>query len=235
VSTHKLANSEREYAWREMAKQIAHEIKNPLTPMKLNVQQLFKSWKDNVPGFDKLLERFTKNQIEYIDNLSSIASAFSSFAKMPVTNPVEVNILDQIRISLELFKNTDNIIFRVNWPHKTKIIIYADKEQLNGVFSNLIKNGIQSIPSEREGLIELNVQVRNDKVVVSISDNGSGIPADLKRNLFTPNFTTKSSGMGLGLSIAKKYIESANGRIWFESEAGKGSTFFFELPVMYTL
>ena len=96
-STHKLANSEREYAWREMAKQIAHEIKNPLTPMKLNVQQLFKSWNDKVPGFDKMLERFTKNQIEYIDNLSSIASAFSAFAKMPVTNPVEVNILDQIK------------------------------------------------------------------------------------------------------------------------------------------
>ena len=235
VSTHKLANSEREYAWREMAKQIAHEIKNPLTPMKLNVQQLFKSWKDNVPGFDKLLERFTKNQIEYIDNLSSIASAFSSFAKMPVTNPVEVNILDQIRLTLELYKNTDNLKFSVNWPHESKIIIYADKEQLNGVFSNLIKNGIQSIPTGREGLIELNVQVRSDKVIVSISDNGSGISADLKKNLFTPNFTTKSSGMGLGLSIAKKYIESANGRIWFESEAGKGSTFFFELPVMYTV
>jgi nitrogen fixation/metabolism regulation signal transduction histidine kinase len=235
VSTHKLANSEREYAWREMAKQIAHEIKNPLTPMKLNVQQLFKSWKDNVPGFDKLLERFTKNQIEYIDNLSSIASAFSAFAKMPATNPVEVNILDQIRITLELFKNTDNMTFSVNWPHESKIVIYADKEQLNGVFSNLIKNGIQSIPSGKEGLIELNVQVRSDKVVVSISDNGSGIPADLRKNLFTPNFTTKSSGMGLGLSIAKKYIESANGRIWFESESGKGSTFFFELPVMYTV
>lgn len=235
VSTHKLANSEREYAWREMAKQIAHEIKNPLTPMKLNVQQLFKSWKDNVSGFDKLLERFTKNQIEYIDNLSSIASAFSAFAKMPVTSPVEVNILDQIRITLELFKNTGNVTFSVNWPHESKIVIYADKEQLNGVFSNLIKNGIQSIPTGREGLIELNVQVRSDKVIVSISDNGSGIPADLRKNLFTPNFTTKSSGMGLGLSIAKKYIESANGRIWFESEAGKGSIFFFELPVMYTV
>lgn len=235
VSTHKLANSEREYAWREMAKQIAHEIKNPLTPMKLNVQQLFKSWKDNVPEFDKLLERFTKNQIEYIDNLSSIASAFSAFAKMPVTNPVELNILDQIRITLELFKNTDNVTFNVNWPHESKIVIFADKEQLNGVFSNLIKNGIQSIPTGKEGLIELNVQVRSDKVVVSISDNGSGIPADLRKNLFTPNFTTKSSGMGLGLSIAKKYIESANGRIWFESETGKGSVFHFELPVMYTV
>ena len=231
-STHKLANSEREYAWREMARQIAHEIKNPLTPMKLNVQQLFKSWNDKVPGFEKKIERFTKNQIEYIDNLSSIASAFSSFAKMPGTKPVEVNLLDQIKISLGLFKDTENITFRVQWPHESKIIIYADKEHLNGVFSNLIKNGIQSIPSGRDGLIKVNLDVKSDKVVVSISDNGTGIPEDLKKKLFTPNFTTKSSGMGLGLSIVKKYIESANGRIWFESVADKGSVFFVELPLM---
>ncbi len=234
-STYKLANSEREYAWREMAKQIAHEIKNPLTPMKLNVQQLYKSWNDKVPGFEMMLGRFTKNQIEYIDNLSSIASAFSAFAKMPETNPVEVNILEQIRITLELFKNTENVGFRVHWPHESKIVIFADKEQLNGVFSNLIKNGIQSIPSGREGLITLKFEVKNDKVVVSVSDNGTGIPGNLQKNLFTPNFTTKSSGMGLGLSIAKKYIESANGRIWFESEVDKGSVFYFELPVMYTV
>jgi len=234
-STHKLANSEREYAWREMAKQIAHEIKNPLTPMKLNVQQLFKSWNDKAPEFDKKLEHFTKNQIEYIDNLSSIASAFSSFAKMPGTNPMEVNLLDQIKIILELFKDTDNVIFRVKWPHESKVIVYADKEHLNGVFSNLFKNGIQSIPPGRAGLIKVTLDVRSDKVVISISDNGTGIPEELQRKLFTPNFTTKSSGMGLGLSIVKKYIESANGRIWFESEADKGSVFYVELPLMYTV
>jgi len=218
-----------------MAKQIAHEIKNPLTPMKLNVQQLFKSWNDKAPEFEKMLERFTKNQIEYIDDLSSIASAFSSFAKMPLSNPVEVNILDQIRISLELFKNSDNVSFEVIWPKETKVVVYADKEQLNGVFSNLIKNGIQSVPSGKAGIIKVNPEVKGDKVVVSISDNGSGVPDDLRKNLFTPNFTTKSSGMGLGLSIVKKYIESANGRIWFESEVDKGSVFCFELPVMYTV
>jgi signal transduction histidine kinase len=234
-SSHKLANSEREYAWREMAKQVAHEIKNPLTPMKLNVQQLLKSWNDHVPGFDKTIERFTKNQIEYIDNLSSIASAFSSFAKMPVTNPVEVNILDQVRLSLELFKNSGNITFKVHWPHESKIVIYADKEQLNGVFSNLIKNAIQSVPADTQGIINLNLEVRMDKVIVSVSDNGSGIPEELRKNLFTPNFTTKTSGTGLGLSIVRKYIENANGRIWFESEVNKGSVFYFELPVKYTV
>jgi two-component system nitrogen regulation sensor histidine kinase NtrY len=234
-STHKLANSEREYAWREMAKQIAHEIKNPLTPMKLNVQQLLKSWNDKVPGFEKKLERFTFNQIEYIDNLSSIASAFSSFAKLPGTNPMEVNLLSQIKTTLELFKNTDNIIFHVHWPIKSKILIYADKEHLNGIFSNLFKNGIQSIPPEREGLISINFDLSIDKVVVAISDNGTGIPEELKGKLFTPNFTTKSSGMGLGLSIVKKYIEGANGRIWFESEPEEGSVFYVELPIFNTV
>jgi signal transduction histidine kinase len=234
-STEKLANSERESAWREMAKQIAHEIKNPLTPMKLNVQQLFKSWNDKVSDFDKRLERFTKNQIEYIDNLSSIASAFSSFAKMPVTNPMEVDLLEQIKMTLELFKDTDNITFRVRWPRESKIIIYADKEHINGVFSNLIKNGIQSVPQGRKGLIDVNMEVRSDKVTVLISDNGTGIPEELQKKMFTPNFTTKSSGMGLGLSIVKRYVENANGKIWFESIADQGTVFYVEIPLKYTV
>ncbi len=234
-SARKLANSEREYAWREMAKQIAHEIKNPLTPMKLNVQQLFKSWNDSEPGFEKRLEGFTKNQIEYIDNLSSIASAFSAFAKMPGTNPVEVNLLEQIQTTLELFKNTDNLNFDVSWPNESKVFIYADKEHLNGIFSNLFKNGIQSIPQGREGVIRVLLEVNNDKVIIAVSDNGTGIPEDLQNKLFTPNFTTKSSGMGLGLSIVKRYVENAGGRIWFESVTDKGSTFYIEFPLKYTV
>jgi signal transduction histidine kinase len=229
-SAQKLANSEREYAWREMAKQIAHEIKNPLTPMKLNVQQLFKSWTDGVPGFEKKLERFTKNQIEYIENLSSIATAFSSFAKIPEANPVSVDLLDQIKITLELFKGSDNIIFRIGWPHDEKIFIHADKEQINSIFSNLIKNSIQSIPPGQEGIIKVSLERSEKKVIVTVSDNGTGIPDSLQKKMFTPNFTTKSSGTGLGLSIVKRYVENAGGRIWFESESGKGSVFFIELP-----
>jgi signal transduction histidine kinase len=158
LSAQKLANSEREYAWREMARQIAHEIKNPLTPMKLNVQQLFKSWTDGVPGFEKKLERFTKNQIEYIDNLSSIASAFSSFARIPAANPVELDLLEQIRVSLELFKNSDGITFRIGSPHSENFYINADKEQVNSIFSNLIKNAIQSIPQGKDGLIKVSLE-----------------------------------------------------------------------------
>lgn len=232
-SARKLADSEREYAWREMAKQIAHEIKNPLTPMKLNVQQLLKSWKDEVPGFEKKLERFTKNQIEYIDNLSSIASAFSSFAKMPGSRPVDVDLAEQIKTTLELFKNSVNIVFRMSCPHDCRLFIHADREHLNGVFSNLIKNAIQSIPPGKEGVVKVSLEEHNNKVLVSVSDNGSGIPESLKDKMFTPNFTTKSSGTGLGLSIVKKYVESAGGRIWFESEADKGSVFFVEYPLLY--
>jgi len=234
-SARKLANSEREYAWREMAKQIAHEIKNPLTPMKLNVQQLLKSWYDKVPGFDKKLENFSRNQIEYIDNLSTIATAFSSFAKMPGNNPAEVDLTEQIRTSLELYRHSDNVRFNVEWPHESRIIVYADKEHLNGIFSNLIKNAIQSVPQGTEAIIGIKMETRGSKVLVTISDNGTGIPEEIRKKMFTPNFTTKSSGMGLGLSIVRRYVENAGGSIWFESESGRGTMFFVELPVKYTV
>jgi len=234
-SARKLADSEREYAWREMAKQVAHEIKNPLTPMKLNVQQLYKSWKDGTPGFEKKLEKFTKNQIEYIETLSSIASAFSSFAKMPSANPMDLDLVEQLRTTLELFKDTENISFRIDWPVDTKIFIYADKEHIISIFSNLIKNAIQSIPQGRSGLIKIGLELNGDRAIVSVADNGTGIPEDLKPKLFTPNFTTKSSGMGLGLSIVKRYVETAGGRVWFESEKDSGSVFFVELPVKFTV
>jgi two-component system, NtrC family, nitrogen regulation sensor histidine kinase NtrY len=235
VSAAKLANSEREYAWREMAKQVAHEIKNPLTPMKLNIQQLYKSWKDGIPGFEKKLELFTRNQIENIETLSSIASAFSSFAKMPVASPVDISVTDQIKATLELFRGAENIRFRINWPHDCRIMVHMDKEHLGGIFSNLIKNAIQSIPQGRDGIIGIAIEIKGDKVVVSVTDNGTGIPEELKKNLFTPNFTTKSSGMGLGLSIVKRFAENANGKVWFESEINKGSSFFVELPVKFTV
>jgi len=231
-SARKLASSEREYAWREMAKQIAHEIKNPLTPMKLNVQQLFKSWKDGVPGFEKRIEKFTKNQIEYIDNLSSIASEFSSFAKIPEAKPVYVNLLEQVRTTFELFRNTGNVSFRMNAPNDHEIYIYADKEHINSILSNLIKNGIQSILPGEEGIIRVTIRKAGDRIIVSVSDNGSGIPESFRDKMFTPNFTTKSSGTGLGLSIVKRYVETAGGRIWFESETGTGSTFHMEFPAV---
>jgi two-component system, NtrC family, nitrogen regulation sensor histidine kinase NtrY len=233
-SARKLTASEREFAWREMARQIAHEIKNPLTPMKLNIQQLEKTWKDGKPGFEKKLEKFTKSQIEYIDTLSSIATAFSSFARLPKANPVQIDLLEQIKTSLELFKNSGNITFRINCQTTSKIGVYADREHLNSVFANLIKNGIQAIPPDRQGVIKIGLKVAGDMVTVTISDNGTGIPADLRDRLFTPYFTTKSSGTGLGLSIVKRFVEGMGGEISFVSDNENGTTFSLVLPVLYS-
>ena len=231
----KLSVSEREFAWREMAKQIAHEIKNPLTPMKLNVQQLEKSWKDGKPGFEKKLEKFTRNQIEYIDNLSSIATAFSNFARMPKADPVHVDLLEQIKTTLELFRNSGNVSFRVTCSRASKIVVFADREHLNSLFSNLVKNAIQAIPHDREGMIKISIDLAGDRVIVRVADNGTGIPEEMKPRLFTPYFTTKSSGSGLGLSIVKRLVEGMGGEIDFESEQGAGTVFIISLPVLYSV
>jgi len=234
-SAKKLARSEREMAWREMARQIAHEIKNPLTPMKLNVQQLLKWWKDEVPDFNNRLETFTGNQIEYIDNLSSIATAFSNFARLPGAEPTEVDVLGQLKQSIELFSQTEGITIMLDSGNLSKVVMMADKEHLNGIFSNLIKNAIQAIPIGKFGVIRITLSASFDKVLLVFKDNGVGIPEELKSKLFTPNFTTKSSGMGLGLSIVKRYVETAGGTIWFESSSNRGTAFYIELPLLYTV
>jgi len=229
-SVERLARSERESAWREMAKQIAHEIKNPLTPMKLSVQHLIRSWNDNKENFDENLEKVTHTLIEQIDNLSFIASEFSNFAKMPKAFNEEINILDTIRNTLNLFANTENVDF-VFEHESEEILVFADKEQLSRVFINLLKNAIQSIPENRHGKIGISLVLNGKMVRTSITDNGKGIPEDLQGKLFTPSFTTKSSGMGLGLSIVKNIIESFGGYITFKTKVNHGTTFIFELPV----
>ncbi|MCU0378593.1 MAG: ATP-binding protein [Bacteroidales bacterium] len=234
-SAGKLARSEREIAWREMARQIAHEIKNPLTPMKLNVQQLFKWWGDRAPDFETKLRKFTDNQIEYIDNLSNIASAFSYFARLPGAEPSEVDVLAQIRTSLDMFGNAENATITLESGNISKAVIMADKEHLKGIFSNLIKNALQAIPSGRQGVITITLSATFDKLHIRITDNGSGIPEELREKMFTPNFTTKSSGMGLGLSIVKRYVETAGGTIGFESVRDRGTSFVIEMPLLYTV
>ncbi len=226
-----LARSERESAWREMAKQIAHEIKNPLTPMKLSVQQLQRTWKDKSSNWEESLNRFSKTLIDQIDNLSTIATAFSDFAKMPKTNNEVVDVVDRINDSVGLFENTKNVEFQINLHGNKKVPVFTDKEQVLRVFANLIKNAIQSIPAGRKGLITIDLLTRNGKAVIKVSDNGSGIPEELGDKLFIPNFTTKSSGMGLGLAIVKNTVEDANGTIRYETEIGKGTTFIVELPL----
>lgn len=222
-----LARSERESAWREMAKQIAHEIKNPLTPMRLSVQQLKKSWEDGREDFDEHLKSVTKILIEQIDNLSTIASEFSNFAKMPVAKIEDVDLIQVIRKAMDLFERSSNYTLSFH-TRVESATIRADGEQLSRVFINMIKNAMQSIPEGRKGEINLEADETKDKIRIRISDNGKGIPDEIKPKLFMPNFTTKSGGMGLGLAIVRNILDYIGADISFETELGKGTTFVLE-------
>ncbi|MFC2086941.1 ATP-binding protein [Bacteroidota bacterium] len=225
-----LAQSERETAWREMAKQIAHEIKNPLTPMKLSIQQLQKAWKHDSENWDKQLENTAKSLIEQIDNLSHIATEFSSFAKIPKAITEKLDLISILRNSISLFDNIENLEFNFEIPENENFTILADKEQLKSLFSNLIKNSIQAIPKNKNGKISIRLKKKEGDIKISIKDNGLGIKEEIKEKLFQPNFTTKTSGMGLGLSIVKNIIEGIGGNIWYETEIGKGTTFYISVP-----
>ena len=218
-----LAKSERESAWREMARQIAHEIKNPLTPMKLNVQFLQRSLLQGDP--EKFRECFRNTAdvlIEQIDNMAAIASAFSDFAKMPIASLEEFDISELVNNCTALFHNTiDTIVCEI----EPDIWVYADKEQMRRVFINILKNAEQSIPDDRLGVVSVRVRRMDDKIEIRIRDNGCGIPEELRGKIFEPNFTTKSSGTGLGLAICKKIVESMEGHIDFSSTPDVGTEF----------
>lgn len=220
----KLAETERETAWREMAKQVAHEIKNPLTPMRLNVQYLAKTLKVDAP--EKLAE-FSQSMIDQIDTLSSIASAFSRFASMP-------------ELKMESFP-IDLVIKRVTSVYPQSSVsftsessereIYADPEQLIRVMNNLINNALQSVPKGREAKVEVEITKVGTEVMIAVRDNGEGIPKERQEKIFEPRFTTKSKGMGLGLALVKRIVDSFKGRIEFETEIQKGTTFRVFLPL----
>ena len=226
-----LAKSEREMAWREMAKQIAHEIKNPLTPMKLSVQHLLRAWQDSNENYGEYLERVSRTLIEQIDNLSTIASEFSNFAKMPRANNQKVNLVDTIKDIVDLFGDSKKTEVLADFHGNKELYVFADKEQLSRVFINLVKNAIQSIPEKREGKILIDINHHDQLAMVRINDNGKGIPEELRDKLFMPNFTTKSSGMGLGLAIVKNIVENIKGKITFETLVDHGTTFIVEIPV----
>ncbi len=228
-SAQKLAQSERENAWREMAKQVAHEIKNPLTPLKLGLQLLDKSWRDKDPKFDQKFERFSKSFVEQIESLSSIASEFSAFAKMPETKMVPLNVFDMLSQAVTIFKEMDNIQIAYQAP-ETPFIVNADRNQLLRCFNNLLKNAIEAAPARQPGIIEINYLVTAKNMLLTIKDNGEGIPEGMREKIFEPNFTTKSSGTGLGLAFVKNSIENAGGKVWFETASGQGTTFYISLP-----
>ncbi len=223
-----LAKSERESAWREMAKQIAHEIKNPLTPMKLSVQYLQKAWDEKAPDWEDRLQRFTNTIIEQINSLSVIASEFSDFAKMPRSNFRDIDLVEIINNSIGIFRESSQVRFEFEFSGVHRV--HADKEQLLRVFNNLIKNSLQAIQDPGKGLIRILIRADDSHHNIEFADNGKGIPEEMREKVFYPNFTTKSGGMGLGLAMAKSIIENARGTIRFESEVDVGTTFFITLP-----
>ncbi len=225
-SVNQLARSERESAWREMARQIAHEIKNPLTPMKLNIQFMQRSLQiENPEKFKERFKNISAILIEQIENMASIASAFSDFARISVSQNERFNISEMALNCAFLFeKNIDHLECEV----EPDIFVFADKEQIRRVFVNVLKNAVQSIPEEREGNIVLRLKRKQGKVVISIRDNGTGIPEELKDKVFEPNFTTKTSGTGLGLAISRRIIESMGGTINFQ-RLEQGTEFFIIL------
>lgn len=229
-SADKLARSERESAWREMAKQVAHEIKNPLTPMKLSVQHLQRAWKEQHPDLERIMQRFSQTLIEQIDTLSNIATEFSNFAKMPRANREKTDLSAIIRNVVSLHSLNDHITITFYEHPGREYSVYADREQMIRVFTNLIKNAIQAIPDNRTGHIHIEMKSDNGKVSVAVRDNGIGIPENERGRIFTPNFTTKTGGMGLGLAMVKNIVELSGGSISFDSTAGEGTTFTLLLP-----
>ncbi|MFO8234851.1 MAG: ATP-binding protein [Bacteroidales bacterium] len=227
----RLAQTERETAWREMAKQIAHEIKNPLTPMKLKVQYLKRAWDDRVSNFDHRIKQFTEAMISQINALSFIATEFGNFAKMPPPRKNKIDIKEETNNVVNLFEPTAHIDIYFEDFTDQPCYVYADADQLRRVMSNLLKNSIQSIPSDRKGEIVVRLETKEDNVILSVIDNGRGITEDIENKLFYPNFTTKSGGMGMGLAISKKIVEDTGGTIWYETQQREGTVFYVKLPV----
>lgn len=229
ISAVKLAQSEREEAWREMAKQVAHEIKNPLTPMRLTVQSFQRKFNPNDADIKQKMNDYSETLIQQIDTMNAVASAFSNFASMPAQQNETLNVVDVVELTLDIF-NEAHIVFKSESP---EIISKIDRTQLIRIITNLVKNAIQSIPEQQEDkTVHVTVKREEEKVLIMVQDNGIGIkPEDISR-IFEPKFTTKNSGMGLGLGIIKNIIENYKGTITFESEYGTGTTFTVSLPII---
>jgi signal transduction histidine kinase len=222
----KLAKSEREEAWREMAKQVAHEIKNPLTPMRLTVQSFQRKFNPNDPGSKEKLNEYSKTLLDQIDTLTSIASAFSNFAKMPTAKKEKLNVVEVTKHATDIF--SENFIeFTAS---KKEVIAQLDKTQLIRIVTNLVKNAIQASNQIENPKIVVSVTEEQKNVIIAVKDNGKGISDEHKDKVFEPKFTTKSSGMGLGLPMIKNIIEAYNGKITFTSQINNGTTFIVTLP-----
>ncbi|HNE48381.1 MAG TPA: HAMP domain-containing sensor histidine kinase, partial [Saprospiraceae bacterium] len=216
----------------EMARQVAHEIKNPLTPMKLNVQYLLHSYHSDPESREQRIKNICDTLVQQIENLSAIAGTFGEFAQEPKINSEDLHLNTIVNGIYELFEKTGNehLNFKKSILDED-IIVHADKSHLIRIINNLIKNAVQAMPSERIGRVEVLTRREGNKIIIAVKDNGHGIDDSKKEKIFMPNFTTKSSGSGLGLAICKKLIESMDGEIYFSTIPDKGSTFFVRLPI----
>ncbi len=219
-----LAQLERENAWKEMAKQVAHEIKNPLTPMKLAIQQLIASYKTQNKNFDAMFEKLSSTILHQIDNLNVIASEFSMFARMPNFNLETVNLIDVLNDTANLFVE-EHINILIN-ASRFQAIVEADTAQTRRLFINFIRNSIQASATR----IEFKIEENEKDIIITISDNGTGIPDKVRHRIFEPSFTTKNKGMGIGLKLARRYIEGINGSIKVEDKNAPGAVFTITIP-----
>ena len=225
----KLAQGEREGAWREMAKQVAHEIKNPLTPMRLTVQSFQRKFDPNDPNITQKMKDYSETLIQQIDTMNAVASAFSNFASMPAQQNETLNVVEVVELALDIF-NEEHIVFESESP---EIIAKIDRTQLIRIITNLVKNAIQSIPEQQENKsVSVSVRKESNDVLITVKDNGIGMKQQDIDRIFEPKFTTKSSGMGLGLGIIKNIIENYKGTITFDTELGKGTQFTVSLPII---
>ena len=222
----KLATSEREQAWREMAKQVAHEIKNPLTPMRLSVQSFQRKFNPHDPDALQKIDEYSKTLIQQIDTMSSIASAFSNFAKMPAQKNETLNVVEVVDLALDIFTE-DYLTFKCD---KKEIIAKLDRTQLIRIITNLVKNAIQAISHIENPKVEIELGDNKNDVIITVTDNGHGVTEENKARVFEPKFTTKTSGMGLGLPMIKNIIETYHGSINFISTEEKGTIFKVTLP-----
>jgi two-component system, NtrC family, nitrogen regulation sensor histidine kinase NtrY len=222
-----LEQTQRERAWREIAQQVAHEIKNPLTPMKLTLQQLERAIENGGPSPEKI-QKAVPSLLTQVNTLNDIATSFSAFAKMPEPQMKPFEIVSLLRRIVDLHSHTGDI--RLDAPVQD-VTVVGDEQLVGRTFSNIILNAFQAAQPGTSALVSIKLQRQTDKVLIAFEDNGKGIEPEAAERIFLPHFTTKKSGSGLGLAIAKQAIEQMKGSLWFETVLGKGTTFFIELPV----
>ena len=226
-----LGKSEREGAWREMARQVAHEIKNPLTPMKLSIQYLQKAVDNDSVNIKQMTAGVAKTLVEQIDHLAKIAADFSQFANIGNSKLELFDLHDMLYSLSSLYETTENLLFK--WvPVHHKVMLNADKTQINRLFTNLLQNALEACENNEKKVVSISEELKGNHIIIKVTDNGEGISLKTQSKIFTPNFTTKSSGTGLGLAMCKTIVEQAKGKIWFETEEKIGTTFFVELPLV---